>query len=48
MLCDLYLADHACALEHYRTYQQAVSGDREVNMWVRDIESRLETEQELP
>ena len=44
VLCDLYLADYACALAHYGIYQQAVVDDREVNMWVRDIEGRLGAE----
>ena len=41
VLCYLYLADVACALEHYGIYQKAVTNDREVNMWVRDLSSRV-------
>ena len=43
VLCDLYLADYACALEHYGVYQQTVANDREVDMWVRDLQSRVAT-----
>jgi Flp pilus assembly protein TadD len=41
VLCDLYLADLSCALEQYELYQAAVSGDREVDIWISDIRNRV-------
>jgi len=41
VLCDLYLADTTCALEHYEAYLQAVAEDPEVAIWVADIRNRM-------
>jgi len=41
VLCDLYLADLNCALEHYEAYLTAVDDDPEVAIWVTDIRNRL-------
>ena len=32
VLCDLYLADSECALEHYEIYRESVAEDREVEL----------------
>jgi len=40
ILCDLYLADAACAIEHYERYLQSVPGDEKAAMWVADLRAR--------
>ena len=40
ILCDVYLSDPKCALEHYELYTQAVPDDEAAAMWEADLRNR--------
>lgn len=41
IVCDLFLEDLDCALEHYEAYRAAVPEDEKVGMWVADLTQRM-------
>lgn len=43
VLCDLYLKDYPCAIDHYRTYALSAPNDKNVQIWIADLDKRSGT-----
>ena len=41
ILCDLYLNDLACAVEHYGIYSKGVPKDEQMKLWLAGLQARL-------
>lgn len=41
VLCDIYIQDLNCALEHYEEYLEAMPEDEKVKIWVADVKGRM-------
>lgn len=41
ILCDIFMNDLECAIEHYQAYLQAMPTDESVKIWLSDLNNRV-------
>lgn len=41
ILCEIYLRDLQCALEHFESYLQYVPDDKEIGIWIASLKNRI-------
>ncbi len=41
ILCDIYMQDPQCALEQFEKYQQFAPEDKNVEVWIADLKTRI-------
>lgn len=41
ILCDIYLQDKECAMQHYQAYNKLNTGDEKINNWIIDLKEQI-------
>ena len=44
ILCDIYLNDLQCALEHYEIYSRKRPEDEQAQLWIKELRGRMQSQ----